>query len=96
MKKGEHQMLMNLHKLEKSLWNEIVEYEGNDKEMADFVAQDRNDVIEARSLYFNGDMTKLSNHIDPLDTSIREAIVIAFAADLGSSWVRENLGYEVR
>lgn len=89
-------MLMNLHKLEKSLWKEIVQWEGKDKEMANFVAQDRNDVIEARSLYFTGDMAKLTKHIDPLDTYIREAIVVAFAADLGNDWVCENLGYEVR
>jgi hypothetical protein len=63
--------------------------------MANFYAQDRSDVIEAKSLYFADKADEFRTHIDRLDTFIREAIVIAFAKDLGSDWVLKNLGYEV-
>ena len=88
-------MLKNLYKVEKALWNEMVSYEGVDKEMAEFVAMDRNDVITAKDLYNAGEYEMLKGHIDYLDTYVREAIVIAFADDLGSDWVRANLGWSV-
>jgi len=88
-------MLKNLYKLERNLWNEMVAYEGVDKEMAEFTAMDRNDVITAKELYIAGEYEMLKGHIDYLDTSIREGVVIAFAADLGSIWVANNLGWSV-
>ena len=87
--------LENLYKLEKTLWNEMVSYEGVDKEMAEFTAADRNDVITAKDLYKAGEYEMLKGHIDYLDTYIREGVVMAFIADLGADWVEANLGWSV-
>lgn len=88
-------MLHNLYKLEKNLWNEMVSYEGVDKEMAEYTAMDRNDVITAKELYQAGEYEMLKGHIDYLDTYIREGVVMAFVADLGNDWVSKNLGWSV-
>lgn len=88
-------MLKNLYKLERNLWNEMVSYEGVDKEMAEFTAMDRNDVITAKELYNAGEFEMLKGHIDYLDTFIREGVVMAFVEDLGADWVEANLGWRV-
>ena len=88
-------MLKNLYKLERNLWNEMVAYEGVDKKMAEFTAMERNDVITAKELYNAGEYEMLKGHIDYLDTFIREGVVMAFVADLGSDWVENNLGWSV-
>jgi hypothetical protein len=91
-----YKFLENVVNLESSLMQNVIEFEGVDQEMANMYAQDRNDVIEAKSLYFADKANEFRTHIDRLDTSIREGIVIAFAKDLGEKWVLNNLGYEVR
>ena len=91
-----YKFLENVVNLESSLMQNVIELEGVDQEMANMYAQDRNDVIEAKSLYFADKANEFRTHIDRLDTSIREGIVIAFAKDLGEKWVLNNLGYEVR
>ena len=91
-----YKFLENVVNLEKGLMQDVIDHEGVDQEMANFYAQDRNDVIEAKSLYFAGKADEFRTHIDRLDTFIREGIVIAFAKDLGNDWVLNNLGYEVR
>ncbi len=91
-----YKFLENVVNLESSLMQNVIEFEGVDQEMANMYAQDRNDVIEAKSLYFADKANEFRTHIDRLDTSIREGIVIAFAQDLGEDWVLNNLGYEVR
>ena len=91
-----YKFLENVVALESSLMQDVIAHEGVDNEMANFYAQDRNDVIEAKSLYFADKANEFRTHIDRLDTFIREAIVIAFAKDLGEEWVLKNLGYEVR
>ncbi len=91
-----YKFLENVVNLESSLMQDVIAHEGVDQEMANFYAQDRNDVIEAKSLYFAGKADEFRTHIDRLDTFIREGIVIAFAKDLGNDWVLKNLGYEVR
>lgn len=90
-----YKFLENVVNLESRLMQDVIEFEGVDQGMADMYAQDRNDVIEAKSLYFSGKANEFRTHIDRLDTSIREGIVIAFAQDLGNEWVLNNLGYEV-
>lgn len=90
-----YKFLENVVNLESSLMQNVIEFEGVDQEMANMYAQDRNDVIEAKSLYFADKANEFRTHIDRLDTSIREGIVIAFAQDLGEEWVLNNLGYEV-
>ena len=89
-------MLENVIKLEKSLWNSYVEYEGVDKDMANMYAGDRNDVNDARLHYAAGRIPSLKKLIDHMDTCIRDGLILAFAADLGADWVRENLGWNVR
>ena len=91
-----YKFLENVVALEKDLMQDVIANEGIDKEMANFYAQDRNDVIEAKDLHNAGKIAELSTHIDRLDTFLREGIVVAFAKDLGNDWVAENLGYEVR
>lgn len=90
-----YKFLENVVALESSLMQDVIVNEGVDQGMANMYAQDRNDVIEAKSLYFADKANEFRTHIDRLDTSIREAIVIAFAQDLGNEWVLKNLGYEV-
>lgn len=90
-----YQYLENVVALENNLMQDVIEFEGVDQGMANMYAQDRNDVIEAKSLFFAGKANELRAHIDYLDTSIREGVVIAFAKDLGEKWVLNNLGYEV-
>ena len=90
-----YQFLENVVALEKNLMQDVIEFEGVDQGMANMYAQDRNDVIKAKHLYNTCQVAELSKHIDYLDTSIREGVVIAFAKDLGDEWVAKNLGYQV-
>jgi hypothetical protein len=89
-------MLKNIVKLESDLMQEVIAHEGVDREMANYYAQDRNDVIQSRELYNDGKIADLKKHVDYLDTCIRDGVVMAFVADLGNDWVYNNLGYEVR
>ena len=88
--------MLNLNKMISDLMQEVIAYEGVDKEMQNFVAQDRNDVIRAKELYYDNNIAELKSHVDYLDTIIREGVVMAFAADISNDWVRENLGWELR
>tara|TARA_R100001509_G_C4794757_1_gene191011 strand:+ start:54 stop:329 length:276 start_codon:yes stop_codon:yes gene_type:complete len=90
-----YKFLENVVALEASLMQDVIANEGVDQGMANMYAQDRNDVITAKELYIAGEYEMLKGHIDYLDTSIREGVVIAFAADLGSIWVANNLGWSV-
>jgi len=90
-----YKFLENIVNLENNLMQDVMAHDAM-PDMANMYAQDRNDVIEAKHLHNAGKIAELRAHVDPLDTFIREAIVMAFVADLGSDWVLENLGYEVR
>lgn len=90
-----YKFLENVVKLENQLMQEVIANEGIDREMANFYAQDRNDVIKAKDLHNAGKIAELKKHIDYLDTYIREGVVMAFVADLGAEWVSENLGWDV-
>ena len=90
-----YKFLENVVKLESDLMQDVIHFEGRDKDMANMYAQDRNDVIKAKDLHNAGKIAELAKHINYLDTSIREGIVIAFAKDLGNDWVSENLGWSV-
>lgn len=91
-----YKFLKNVVEMENSLMKDVIEFEGVDQEMANFYAQDRNDVIEAKHLHNSGKITELAKHINSLDTIIREGLVIAFAKDNGNDWVEENLGWSVK
>tara|TARA_Y100000114_G_scaffold157148_1_gene187421 strand:+ start:1123 stop:1395 length:273 start_codon:yes stop_codon:yes gene_type:complete len=88
--------LENLTKLENDLWKNHVEFVGVDHDMAEMYAEDRNDVIEVKDRFNRGHMGSLRTFIERMDTCIREGVVMALAADLGSDWVAKNLGWEVR
>ena len=90
-----YQFLKNVVALESNLMQDVIEFEGVDQDMANMYAQDRNDVIKAKDLYNAGKIEELAKHINYLDTSIREGVVIAFVDDLGSIWVANNLGWSV-
>tara|TARA_B100001287_G_scaffold268014_1_gene263795 strand:+ start:453 stop:731 length:279 start_codon:yes stop_codon:yes gene_type:complete len=90
-----YKFLENVVKLENQLMQDVIANEGIDNEMANFYAQDRNDVIKAKDLHNAGKIAELKQHVDYLDTYIREGVVMAFVADLGSEWVEENLGWSV-
>jgi len=91
-----YKFLENVVALESSLMQNVIEFEGVDKEMANFYAQDRNDVIACKDLFLAGKINQLNNKLNNLDTYIREGIVVAFSKDLGEEWVLNALGYEVR
>lgn len=91
-----YKFLKNVVALEASLMQDVIAHEGVDNEMANFYAQDRNDVIRCKELFQAGKINQLNNKLNHLDTYIREGIVVAFAQDLGEEWVKNALGYEVR
>ena len=90
-----YQFLKNVVELENNLMQDVIHFEGVDNGLANMYAQDRNDVQEAKKLYLAEDIPGLKAHIDRLDTSIREGVVMAFVNDLGNDWVATNLGWEV-
>jgi len=87
--------LVALNKLAKSFWNDHVSYLGNDDEMAEWAAQDRNDVLDVKSFLIAGDTKAMAAKIEELDTCMREAIVIAMIDDMGKDFVLETTGYYV-
>jgi len=90
-----YKFLENVVKLESNLMQESIHWEGKDKDMSEMYAQDRNDVIRAKQLFNKGDYQILKCHIDDLDTSIRDGVVMAFAEDMGKDWVANILGWNV-
>lgn len=82
-------------KFEKDLWNSHVEHMGVDDGMAEMYAADRNDVINAKELFYDDKFVTLASHINHMDTHPREGLVMAFAEDLGEAWVLENLGWRI-
>ena len=90
-----YQFLKNVVELENNLMQDVIHFEGVDNGLANMYAQDRNDVQEAKKLYLAEDIPCLKAHIDRLDTSIREGVVMAFVNDLGNDWVEDNLGLSV-
>ena len=90
-----YQFLKNVVELENNLMQDVIHFEGVDNGLANMYAQDRNDVQEAKKLYLAEDIPGLIAHIDRLDTSIREGVVMAFVNDLGNDWVEDNLGWSV-
>ena len=90
-----YQFLKNVVELENNLMQDVIHFEGVDNGLANMYAQDRNDVQKAKKLYLAEDIPSLKAHIDRLDTSIREGVVMAFVNDLGNDWVEDNLGWSV-
>ena len=68
---------------------------GNDHEMSEMYAADRNDFIDVRDMYRAGWYEAMAIKVSGMDTAPREDIVIALAKDVGASFVRDTLGWEV-
>jgi len=64
-------------------------------DLADMYLEDLDDYKKAVSFFRQSDAEALSSHIDYMDTSPREQLVIAFQEDLGCDFVKNVLGYEV-
>ena len=67
-----------------------------ENELADMYQDDANDFKKAIELFRQSDNEALANHIAYMDTSPREDLVMAFAADCGKDFVSQNLGWEIR
>ncbi len=80
----------------KAVKAELIELAGNYGEFYDMYIDDVLDIEKAVSLYEAADPKGLAKHIDQMDTSPREDLVVAFANDLGKDFVADVLGYEVR
>lgn len=75
----------------------IAEIEADDKDdMASLYDEDMKEAQTALELYRTGQHAQLKQHIDGMDTSPREAVVVAFGKDLGPKWVSDTLGWDIR
>jgi hypothetical protein len=63
--------------------------------VADMYQQDAKDATTVGKL-LKSNIGEAAEFISLLDTSIREAIIIAIAQDKGNNWVEQNLGWSVR
>ena len=66
-----------------------------DKDLVEMYMEDLNDFKKAVTLFRNSDAEALAEHISEMDTSSREQLVLAFAKDVGPSFVRATLGWDV-
>jgi len=64
-------------------------------DLADMYLEDLDDYKKAVALFRSADAEALAEHISEMDTSSREALVLAFAKDIGPSFVRATLGWDV-
>ncbi len=69
--------------------------QGHD-DFAEMYREDRDDFKKAVALFRQSDAEALSQHVDYMDTSPREELVVAFAKDLGTQFIELTLGYELR
>ncbi len=79
----------------KNIKAELIDLSGTYGENYQMYIDDVHDIETAITLYEAGDVKKLAKHIDQMDTSPREDLVVAFANDLGKEFVEDYLGYEV-
>jgi len=90
--------MKNLKALIKKLEANVIDPEVIEMDLADMYAQDANDATVAYNFIVESNGANIPTaamFISNLDTSIREGIVLAIAADKGNDWVLSNLGFEV-
>ena len=90
--------MKNLKALIKKLEAHVIDPEVIEMDLADMYAQDANDATVAYNFIVESNGANIPTaamFISNLDTSIREGIVLAIAADKGNDWVLNNLGFEV-
>ena len=81
-------LIEDLHEEAKSDW-------AIKDKVADMYHQDAKDATTVGKL-LKSNIGEAAEFISLLDTSIREAIIIAIAQDKGNNWVEQNLGWSVR
>ena len=91
---GTNTKLSNVEKLCDQTFSYSVESET--KDMKSLYEDDLKDYKFAINLFCKSDAEALNRHVDHMDTSSREQLVMAFHKDLGSKFVEDVLGYEVR
>ena len=87
--------MKNLNALIKELKAEACQDWAIKDKVADMYHQDAKDATTAGKL-IKSNLNEAAEFISLLDTSIREAIIIAIAQDKGNDWVEQNLGWSVR
>jgi len=87
--------MKNLNALIKSLHAEAKSDWAIKDKIDDMYRQDAKDATTAGKL-IKSNFNEAAEFISLLDTSIREAIIIAIAKDKGNDWVEQNLGWSVR
>ena len=87
--------MKNLNVLIKELKAEASQDWAIKYKVADMYHQDAKDATTAGKL-IKSNLNEAAEFISLLDTSIREAIIIAIAQDKGNDWVEQNLGWSVR
>lgn len=88
--------MKNVIKLIEELKGYAAEEFAIENDMVTMYMEDAEDASKALEFYNLGLIADLSRHVQYLDTSIREGIVVAFAKDLGNTWIETNLGYSLR
>ena len=71
------------------------EYAKDNGDLSDMYNEDADDFHKAISLFRQSDSETLANHVQFMDTSPREALVLAFAKDCDNEFVKSYLGYEL-
>ena len=87
--------MKNLNALIKSLRAEAKSDWAIKDKVDDMYHQDAKDATTAGNL-IKSNLNEAAEFISLLDTSIREAIIVAIAQDKGNDWVEQNLGWSVR
>ena len=87
--------MKNLNALVKSLHAEAKSDWAIKDKVDDMFHQDAKDATTVGKL-IKSNIDEAAEFINTLDTSIREAIIVAVAQDKGNDWVEQNLGWSVR
>ena len=93
--KEEMKTMKNLKTLIKSYKNEAKSDWAIKEDMADMYLEDANDAENALNFISDNNIETAARYISSRDTIVREAIVVAVAADKGADWVADNLGWNV-
>ena len=88
--------MKNVIKLIEELKGYAAEEFSIENDMVDMYMEDANDASKALELFEANKIKDLADHVSNLDTLPREGIVVAFAKDLGNTWIEANLGYSLR
>ena len=90
--------MKNLNALIKTLKAEAKSDWAIQEDMSDMYNQDADDATTIRNLITQTypNLVWASQHLNNLDTSIRESICVAIAEDKGNDYLIENFGWSVK